>query len=322
MWYSNAIQLETQLSNKWHKKSKNQKAPSDHEKPTYHGNINWPSVYPVKIEPSAQDDQRNTDQNNYWGRQLRIAIVLNVITGFAAIVGLYGLTYLRDQNKLTQETLKTSQGAYVTIGKKDGTVAEFIVPERRKDNAVLILYFQNSGHIPAKLAWGLGPMAFIATSKKVEGPQSSGITFTHPFSGMTRMINIKSGSISEKGDSTLIAGDSIFKAKVGEIPQGRLAELFPQNAGIVLGEFQYCDELGKEAHRSFSISYENAPTSDLNFRLTSDHPAPNLRATPPAGWEYLTTCQTAAEYEKQEEDAARPVSDCTVLRPWPCRRAN
>ena len=42
----------------------------------------------------------------------------------------------------------------MTIGRKDGVVAEFIASkDHPNENVPLVVYFQNTGHIPAKVAW-------------------------------------------------------------------------------------------------------------------------------------------------------------------------
>ena len=56
---------------------------------------------------------------------------------------------MRTANKLTTDALKTSQRAYITIGRKDGVVAELVIPPNPKETAGIVIYFQNSGHLPA-----------------------------------------------------------------------------------------------------------------------------------------------------------------------------
>ena len=107
--------------------------------------------------------------------------------------------YSKKQWQVAQDTLTVSQRAYVTIGTKDGVVARFVPSQDAKQNAELVLYFQNSGHIPAKIAWGTSGPAFIAGIPGTN--QSSGIVYGPPFKGMpVRTRNKKTGVISEHAE--------------------------------------------------------------------------------------------------------------------------
>jgi hypothetical protein len=99
-------------------------------------------------------------------------IVTNVIL---AIVGIFALCIyngqleqMRSSTQLAKDaivvanaSLNVSQRAYVTIGRKDGVVADFVVPKDPKEHAEIVIYFQNNGHLPAKFTWGLLPGAFL-----------------------------------------------------------------------------------------------------------------------------------------------------------------
>jgi hypothetical protein len=85
------------LSNKKHKQKHYHPHGSgqDHSNPTTgptdHCNFNPGSVYTVRIEPSAEDQKNQADQTAFWIRQLRLALILNVITALAALAAIvYG----------------------------------------------------------------------------------------------------------------------------------------------------------------------------------------------------------------------------------------
>jgi hypothetical protein len=67
------------------------------EHPSQRRDINWPSVYPIKIEPATEDNERYSDEKKGRWKQIKIAKILNLITFGAAAVGLLGLAYLRGQ---------------------------------------------------------------------------------------------------------------------------------------------------------------------------------------------------------------------------------
>jgi hypothetical protein len=95
--------------------------------------------------------------------------VLQWLTFFAALAaavftGIYaGITHRQWQ--VAQDTLQVSQRVYITIGKNDGVVSDFIIPSVPNQDAELVMYFQNSGHIPATFARGT-MVAFVGAGSK------------------------------------------------------------------------------------------------------------------------------------------------------------
>src|SRR5207249_2995349 len=72
---------------------------------------------------------------------------------FYAIVSFWMWRAMIDANNMARKTSQVSQRAYVTVGRKDGIVANFVASEAGNATG-LVIYFQNSGHLPAKLSWG------------------------------------------------------------------------------------------------------------------------------------------------------------------------
>jgi hypothetical protein len=220
-------------------------------------------------------------------------IAYTIVTGYQSCK-------MKEANNLTQASLRISQRAYVTIGRKDGVVADFIVPKDPKQNAEIVIYFQNSGHLPAKFAWGTMAPYLASGSKK----GSTGIVYTHPFNGgFGRTRDRKTGAIGEKGESTIIAGDSVLVSTLGSISQTDLAALPSNNMGLdIWGMYQYCDGLGSNVMRLFQLGYRsNAPSTSLSFWLISDmnsfqEPLPLLKGTT----EYLPPCEGISEQEYQK----------------------
>jgi hypothetical protein len=202
----------------------------------------------------------------------------------------------RKANRIAQSAFSVSQRAYVTIGRNDGVVADFIVPSDPSKNAEMVNYFQNTGHIPAKFGWGV--MSGFTSSK------DSGIAFSHRWTApFGRTFDKKQKAISETGDSTIIASNSIYVATMGVISQKDLNNLPNTSPGMfILGTYQYCDELGNQDMREFSMSYRTgAPSSALSFSLGNDTSwltvlADAQRRTPDA----LFPCQTITEKQKQK----------------------
>ena len=129
--------------------------------------------------------------------------VLQWLTFFAVLAaavftGIYaGITHRQWQ--VAQDTLQVSQRAYITIGKNDGVVSDVIIPSVPNQDAELVMYFQNSGHIPATFARGT-MVAFAGAGSK----KKSEITSTHPFTGLApRTRNKKNGSMGGEGGTSL-----------------------------------------------------------------------------------------------------------------------
>jgi hypothetical protein len=217
--------------------------------------------------------------------------------GTVAIVVLtcFYVSYSRKANDITMESLQVSQRAYITIGRRDGTVADFDIPKDPGGVALVNVYFQNTGHIPAQFSWGTTVPALT-----LSGP--SGINFTQPFTYFVRTK--QHGAIHQSGTSVTVAGDSVFAATIGYITQDRLAALKSGSpALLILGMFQYCDELGTNITQSFSLTYQHSPSSpNLTFMLSSDYEIPAVpRPHATADIEYLPPCKTISEREKERD---------------------
>ncbi|MGA7918324.1 MAG: hypothetical protein WCA38_01550 [Candidatus Acidiferrales bacterium] len=254
------------------------------------------------------------------GRKVKWAeatqLVSSVILAAVGIIALwiyYGqLEEMRSSTKAAKDavdvadaTLNVSQRAYVTVGRKDGVVADFVIPKDAKEHAEIVIYFQNTGRLPAKFTWGLLPGAFLLKGSK---KQSSGISIAQPYSGglPTRTRDVKTGSIGEQGASYVIAGDSVFVGTGAFISQKDLAELPINDMGLlILGQYDYCDELGTRSSRMFGIQYRShAPTSSLSFSLAQDTPGMVVPTpTSTATTEYLFPCETVSELKAQQEKA-------------------
>jgi hypothetical protein len=200
----------------------------------------------------------------------------------------------------TQDALVIGQQAYVTIGRKDGVAAEFISPKDPKDNAGIVIYFQNSGHIPAKFNWG----TIMGITLIPPVPDFPTITSPHRFTPMVRTRNRKNPESGESAGIT-IPGDSLYTADVAELPQSAVARLSTMNRLFEMtGAFEYCDEFGNYSCRQFTLYYQGVPYNA--FRMVSDYACwPPLRSvTPDPQLEYLFPCETRAELQKEQKAAS------------------
>jgi hypothetical protein len=172
-------------------------------------------------------------------------------------------------------------------------------------DAEIVIYFQNSGRLPATFIWGT--MATLLAKGTMRG--YSGITYTHPYhGGLWRSRDKKTGSIGGGGGSTIIAGDSVFVDTLGVISQKDLAVLPTNNMGLLTaGVFEYCDEIGTHSNRQFFLDYRsNAPATSLSFSLVSDTNFPVLLPKSTADSEYLPPCETFSEREENQKKTDKP----------------
>jgi hypothetical protein len=246
--------------------------------------------HPETEHATDQPDEHKRNRRPLWG-----AFVATVLY---CIVASFQWCAMRESNRFTREALQITQRSYVTIGRKDGVIGTFRTPDDPKKDAGIVIYFQNSGHLPAKFNWGtlrdpemVVPPGFVAKSQ-------------HPFKLMTRTRNRKDGSEGERnGPGVMIAGDSLVEADVVTMPQEKVLELSQGSNRLFLinGAFESCDELGDYSCKEFMIYYQGAPYNRFSLMTENEciagfyqvpHPDPNI--------EYLPPCKTIAEREQKK----------------------
>lgn len=197
--------------------------------------------------------------------------------------------------EVARSAVVASQGSYVTLGRKDGVVAEFIAPKDDTSDpngdAELVIYFQNTGHVPARLAAHMTIGLAIGNPKITYKPfTDEQFLFMNPLAPARRFR--KTGKFVE-GDGAVIAGDSTVVFTFGTISQKDFRELPHNTAGFNFsGVYEYCDQLGNWYTHNFGMRYRpNAPTSNLSFELASDNIVPNAPLPKDTeDWEYFPPC--------------------------------
>lgn len=209
--------------------------------------------------------------------------------------------YSKRQWETMRDTLEVGQRACVTIGRKDGVVAEFVMPKDPKDNAGLVIYFQNSGHMPAEFNWGPLSTALIPP---LPPTQSNPLTFGgRRFVPITRTRNRKgTGEGVTKSAGSTIAADSLYVADAGELLQAATNDLLHTNQMLmVIGAFEYCDGFGNYSCKRFDLAYQGVPFSAWRLLgVTECPPALHAVQNPRPDLEYLPPCKTLAESQKRD----------------------
>ena len=210
--------------------------------------------------------------------------------------------------KLTQDTLNVSQRAYVTVGRADGTVAEIIMPAEPNAKAAILVYFQNTGHLPARFNWGnSSPMiAVLPTDPKVlkdsemQNTQWSDFDTEHVFQPMWRTKNLKQANSFGWTGTITIAGQSAYEGVLWEIPRERMLQLMNWDRPFMpTGKFEYCDGFGNRVCRRFGLRYAGNPYNKLFLASEEECATWEMQVLNPSpDVEYLNPCEVP---EKREE---------------------
>jgi hypothetical protein len=246
-----------------------------------------------------EDDNTHRHKELYWARLTFLAVVTyTTIAAVQTCVNNKAAKAAKDAGDLARQSLQISQRAYITIGRKDGVIADFVIPKDPNQDAEIVLFFQNTGRIPAKLAWG----TFGDHGLLVQGSVGhSGITYTHGFKGLPIPSRDKSGKITGwvGGEAAVVAGDSVFVSTLGKISQKDIQDLSHRPLGsFILGIYEYCDGLGNHFQHNFALGFRsNAPISSMAFSLITDTEA----ASPP-----LNPCEQSIENPNGNTDKQSP----------------
>jgi hypothetical protein len=261
--------------------------------------------------PQSNTPKEGKDDTPPWKKRAEIAAVL-IALGLL-VVNICQMrstekaaTAAETANKNAQAALTVSEQANVTIGRPDGTVADIIWP-KGQGNAGLLVYFQNTGHLPAKFNWGNESpiIAVLPTdAKAIKEPYEPGawpdFTTDHVFQPMWRAKSRKqAGSFGWSGTIT-IAGNSAYQGILWEIPKARMLQLMKWDRPFMPhGKFEYCDGFGNHVCRRFSLQYAREPYNRLFLAAEDECATWEMQVlNPNPDLEYLSPCEIQ---ERREE---------------------
>ncbi len=294
------------------KRNQSGKSASPHDKAQVKGNFAPRGAIAVPEIPPSPACGHNTnerkDNTPPWKKWAEIAIALGTVGLLIVNLGQMrstekAATAAETANKNAQAALTISQQAYVTVGRQDGTVAEVIMPNKTTAKAAILVYFQNSGHLPAKFNWGSDStlIALLPTDasavREPYGSQWSEFDTDHAFAPMWRARNRKRPSSFGWSGTITIAGNSSHQGILWELPKERMLQLMnwdrPFNPG---GKFEYCDGFGHRVCRRFSLRYAGKPYNRL-FLISADECAQwEMQVlNPDPTFEYLNPCELERE---------------------------
>ncbi len=208
--------------------------------------------------------------------------------------------------EITRDTLNISQQAYVTVGRPDGTVAEIVIPPDPGAKAAILVYFQNTGHMPAKFNWGNSspiiatlPTEPTAIREPYEERWTQFVT-DNVFTPMYRAKNRKQVNAFQWSGTITIAGNSAYEGILWEIPKERMLQLMNWDRPFMPnGRFQYCDGFGHHVCRNFSLRYAGNPYNKLFLASEEECAVWEMQVLRPnPDFEYLSPCEVQ---ERREE---------------------
>jgi len=235
--------------------------PAQQDDNTKESGLQLPPDTKPSIKHKRETNHCKPDQTPWWKILIEGLMLAAVIS--AAITYGRQLGQMLRANDLAQKTFEVSQQASVTLGNKDGVVAEFRKSGNAKVKDGLVIYFLNSGHMPAKLKWGVNQ--WFVENPTILLPDAT------KFEPMKRTRNKKTGAIADNSSTDgSIGGDSVREVGIGYLPIGFADYLEKTNRPFKLnGTYEYCDELGRYACRDFSLEYQHLPYG--TFRIIWDN---------------------------------------------------
>lgn len=256
------------------------------------------------IETDSSEEQWRADQRRHWKRQLTAQWCLNWITLGAAVVGIGTLPFLYGTLKTTQisaDAAKTqadaaiqalhSQRPFVSFGKPDGRLLDYIKPRKSDKKGSIILYFRNTGPAPAQ---NLLINAYSSLPPIEKGGNRHLYRFRIYFKGQPAGISFMGG--------TSLGASSVHSQPLEEkwVPnpeQWSLIRSGQWNGTFrIEGTFEYCDSWGQYRCETFAARYQPPPID--NFIATQALPQCFVHTPDPS------------EMAKGEDYRAEPLPTC------------
>jgi hypothetical protein len=195
---------------------------------------------------------------------------------------------MRDANRQSEHSFRASQRPYVGIGRKDGTMGEFVESTGQK-KASVVLFFHNGGSLPAQ---NFNVQLFNAEGSTIERHMAR--------------LKADNGTIMQIAGGNTISGDSDRKALFEDwIPQSDI-ELAKCGKKLIqiAGFFEYCDEFGAYTCETFFGRYEPHQIPEFNLVMTGTciYSYPEVNRALPHEFRYLLPCE---QPEERTEEQAR-----------------
>jgi hypothetical protein len=226
---------------------------------------------------SNEEDHRATERQ-YWEQQIRVteqqvlyAKWMNVMTGINVILGLLiggatlwiilgTLRVTLIQSRTALDALR-SERPYISLGKADGTVAEYIPPSEGQEKGTILFYLQNSGPVAApsflvNVARRLSDSPFLPGQER-DARHIQRVQLLREGTPVGGIFTVGSAIGANSVHVEMV--DREWIPTVGEwqlIASGQ-----PKNLFSLVGNFEYCDRWGEYYCEIFTVQYQPPPVS-------------------------------------------------------------
>jgi len=253
----------------------------------------WLRIIREYFFPGMVNSQPRDSMVSWW------ALVMG-----AMVAIIYALQYgaMLSSNQLVQQSFEATQRPIVSIGRKDGTLAEFAVPSPKAtdQNVGLKIYVQNGGPAPA-LTPNLGlllPTLLLSGSPKPTYMPPSKNEF-HP---LLRSTDGK-GNYSFTGGGSIAPGSEYVFFFPDQVTQEQYDAMIKGEALVQIeGRCEYCDSFGRYTCRDFTLVWRGPPFNA--FFKPSESDCAFLYGYPekaPPNHKFLLPCEQPDEREARQE---------------------
>jgi hypothetical protein len=190
----------------------------------------------------------------------------------------------------------------VSLGRKDGTVAEFAVPNNNMpDQQIGIkIYLQNGGQSPA-----LTPNVEIVQKQIVQlgQPPSNWINIPeqHFIHHLFRSRNASGGTLSYYTGSMAPQSERVYFFPNELTRQQYDLTQPPGTRTLISGYCEYCDLSGQYICRHFELVYRGSPFNAFAEVTEADCAIEYRYPSPPPGQQFLLPCEQPEERQAREQ---------------------
>ena len=250
-----------------------------------------------------------------WIGNLTVEKIGLFVATFLLLVTWWQACMTQQALKETQNEFASSQRPYVSLGRKDGTLAEFVEPKdpHSGEQVGIKLYLQNGGQSPALTPNVSITMSILinGTKTQVVGPKSS---FQHLLryrdANGSMYLPAAPGSIPPQSEYVRLMPGIMSEEQLESILQGR---------GLMLlsGFLEYCDEFGQYSCRMFDLYFQGPPINSFSEGDETDCAEMFGILYPPRRPDqtYLLPCEQPAERAAREQRERKEIAKRAISAP-------
>ena len=211
----------------------------------------------------------------------------------------------KESLRKSEEIFRISQQPYMTVGRKDGVVAEIKESQDPNGWAGIVLYWQNAGHLPARTVCMMTTSSAWPITAPKAGP-STPLMRQRGRDSTGKLQVMESGCPTVGGDSAFayIIPDPFTQKTFDAVKAKKDSQL------SVWETIQYCDSFGHYVCKSVFLNYLHDPINGFQEIGENDcsgmyRAVPNIPQIMYGPNEQLPPCSTPEEEQKNQEEKMR-----------------